>query len=88
MEMKESGQAGEFLCGVSEWTPEYDRFNPETGTLMMRGWRSLAMFLVRKGVCTLDRAKHVFGSSLGETDYDRLSFEQKLSLAREEAHAK
>lgn len=86
MEMKENGQAGEFLCGVSEWTPEYDRFNPETGTLVMRGWRSLALFLVKKGVCSLERARSVFGESLAETDYDKLNFEGKLALARQEAN--
>jgi hypothetical protein len=87
MEMKENGQAGEFICGVSEWTPEYDRFDAESGTLVMRGWRSLALFLVKKGVCSLERAKRVFGQSLGETDYDRLNFDQKLRLAREEQNA-
>jgi hypothetical protein len=84
MEMKENGQAGEYLCGVSEWTPEWDRFNVETGALMMRGWRSLVLHLVRKGVCSLERARKVFSSSLGESDYDRWSFDQKLAKAREE----
>lgn len=85
MEMKENGQAGEFICGVSIWTPEYDRFDLETGTLLMRGWRSLVLYLVKKEICTLERAKRVFGNSLGETDYDKLHFEQKLAKAREEA---
>lgn len=86
MEMKENGQAGEYICGVSAWTPEYDWFDLEKNMLKARGWRSLALFLVKKGLCTLDQARRAFEcESLGTTSYDKLEYDQKLRLAREEA---
>jgi len=82
MEMKENGQAGQYVCGVSSWTPEYDWF--EGGVLKARGWRSLALFLVKKGICSIERARRAFNcESLGTTDYDRLEYDQKLRLSQE-----
>jgi len=88
MEMKQSGQAGEYMGGVCEYVPEYDEFDIESGQLRFRGWRSIAYNLVLRGACTLDRARKVFNcSSLGETDWDKLPSEQKLAWVRRE-HAK
>ncbi len=84
MEMKENGQAGEYICGVSAYSPEYDRFNLDTGVLEVRGWRSVAMFLVKKGICSLDQARKAFEcSSLGTTMYDKADYDKKLKWARE-----
>lgn len=85
-EMKENGQNGEYLCGVSEYSPEYDRFQMLNGSpqILMRGWRSLVLHLVARKVCSLKRAKHIFSSSLGDYDHDKLTYEQKLKLFLEE----
>lgn len=83
-EMRESGQAGEFMCGVSEHSPEYDIFDLDLGTVKMRGWRSLVIFLVRRGICSIERARQVFDGSLGLTDYDNWNGDYKLAKARAE----
>ena len=82
---KESGQAGEYICGVSDWSPEYDMFDIEKGSLIARGYRSLAKLLADKKVAPLDRIKKIFQvPDLGQTDYDRSSFEKRLEWARKE----
>lgn len=80
IEMKENGQRGEYVCGVSEYTPEYDCFELVAGSpgIKMRGWRSLVKLLVSKKICSLDRAKQVFSSSIGEYDYDKWTYEEKV----------
>lgn len=86
VEMKENGQNGRFICGVAHYTPEYDQIDPETGTQTARGWRSLALLLVNKGICSLARAQRVFGcSSLGEARYDKMTYEQKLADVRKDS---
>lgn len=86
MEMKENGQAGEFVCGVSSYSPEHDRFDLETGVLQVRGWRSVALFIVKRGLASLDQVRRAFeDQSLGTTDYDRADYDRKLAWAREDA---
>lgn len=86
MEMKENGQAGEFICGVSAYSPEWDRFQMTEGiaTILMRGWHSLVMLLVNKKICTLERARRVFGSHVGSCDYSRWTYEDKLARFKKE----
>lgn len=66
------------------WVPEHDVFDLESGTVIMRGWRTSVLLLVKRGLCSLDRAKRIFGQSLNEYDYDKLSYEQRLKKARGE----
>ncbi len=83
IEMKENGQNGEFVCGVSHWSPEGDGIDAETGTVQARGWRSLALLLVKKNICSLSRVRKVFSCpSLGESDYDHSTYEDKLKEAQ------
>ena len=52
---------------------------------MARGWRGVLTELVKRRLVTLDRARSVFGcSSLGETDYDRMSYDEKRFLMKRE----
>ena len=84
MEMKENGQNGEYICGVSAWTPEFDMLN-ERGEVVARGYRSLGKLLAEKGIASWDKIRKVFrASDLGRTDYDRATYEQKLEWARKE----
>lgn len=84
MAMKENGQAGQYICGVSAYSPEYDIYELETGVLKVRGWRSVAMFLVNKKICTIERARRAFEcESLGTTRYDKAGWDQKVAWARE-----
>lgn len=80
-----TGQLDVYLGGVTlDWIPEYDEFHCESGRLIRKGWRSVALSLVKQGVCSLDKVRKVFGSSLGEASYDKLTYEQKLYKARQE----
>lgn len=84
MEMKENGQAGEYVCGVSAYSPEYDHYNLDTGALEVRGWRSVAMFLVKRGICSIEQVRKAFEcESLGTTRYDKADYDQKVKWARE-----
>lgn len=85
IEMKENGQAGQFICGIPKYIPEYDQFELEYGKCIARGWRGIAMLLVKKGVCTLSQVRKVFGSSLGEASYDSWTYEQKILALKKES---
>jgi hypothetical protein len=69
------------LSGVpASWVPEYDLFDAsdrETPRLLAKGWRTIVLHLVRARYCTLDRARKVFGASLGESDWDRAKFRDR-----------
>ena len=75
----QDGNAGlmdTFICGcnIGE-TPEYDRFDLDARRMIHMGWRTIVLTLVKRNICTLDRARKVFNcSSLGESDYDKLDF--------------
>lgn len=76
----ESGNIDEVVGGVPlEWVPEYDLLDPkaERPRLLAKGWRSIVQALVKRGLCSVERARQVFSRSLGETDYDRSSLEQR-----------
>lgn len=78
------GSIDELVSGCpTPYVPEYDIFDLATGQLIVKGWRSIVMFLVNKRICTLEKARKVFSSSLGEQPYDRWTFETKLAKARE-----
>ena len=65
--------------------PEFDRFNLEAGTLLMKGWRSIACLLVAQRICSLERARKVFSSSLLDCTWDKLGFDGKLAWAKADA---
>lgn len=78
------GVKDEFLFAVPyPYVPEYDEIDNQTGRVLKKGWRSIALQLVSKNVCTLSRARHIFQCpSLGETDYDKLGYTGKLRMTR------
>lgn len=80
----ESGDLNKFLCGIClEWLPEYDIFNAEYTKIAIPGWRTVLMQLIQKKVIDREQARKVFScSSLGEADYDRLSFFAKMQFAK------
>jgi hypothetical protein len=78
------GTKDEFLMAIPyPWVPEYDELDGKTGRVIKRGWRSAALSLVRKNICTIEQARKVFKCrSLGESTYDKLGYEGKLRLCR------
>lgn len=80
----ETGQLDKFLCGVCiEWVPEFDIFNAEHTKIAVPGWRTILMRLIQSKLVTKDKARKVFNcQSLGEIDYDRLTFFGKLEFAK------
>lgn len=77
MEAKESGNRDKHVGTVTLGDiPEGDVFSPE-GREIKRGWRTIANTLIKKEVASAERVRRAFGSSIGESDYDRMSFEQK-----------
>jgi hypothetical protein len=79
-----SGQLDAFVCGVSvNFVPEYDIYDLDREKILMPGWRTIALTLVRKELCSLEKAKRVLKcNSLGESDYDRLPFAQRLQWSK------
>lgn len=79
------GTKDEFIMAIPyPFVPEYDEFDLPSGRLIKRGWRSAALSLVKKGICTMAEAKKAFRcSSLGESTYDKLPYEGKLRMIRE-----
>jgi hypothetical protein len=84
LEAVEKGEFDTFICGIClDFIPEYDIFNLEYSRMCVPGWRSIALILVDKKVATLDKVKKVFNcNGLGESDYDKMSFFQKLEFAK------
>lgn len=86
----ESGNLDKFLCGICvEWLPEYDIFNADYTKIAVPGWRTVLLRLVSLKAFTLDEARKVFNCySLGENDYDRMTFFQRVEFAKRLDHAK
>lgn len=84
LEALEKGELDSFICGICiDFIPEYDIFNLEYSRLCVPGWRSIALTLVNKKVATLDKVRKAFNcKGLGESDYDKMSFFQKLEFAK------
>jgi hypothetical protein len=81
LEEQEKGLTDDYVCGVPHgWVPEYPVFDPKTRRLVARGWRGIVLTLVERKLTTLSKARQVFGSSLGETSYDRQPFHVKQEL--------
>lgn len=78
------GVKDEFLFAIPyPFIPEYDEIDPKSKKILKRGWRSIALALVNKKVCSLSRVRHVFqSSSLGESDYDKYGYSGKLARAK------
>lgn len=79
-----SGEQDTFVCGVStNFVPEYDVYDLDREKILMPGWRTIALALVRKELCTIEKARRVFRcKSLGDTDWDKLQFPQRLQWAK------
>jgi len=56
---------------------EADQFD-ESGKIIATGWRSILKRFVKSGYVDADKARQVFGWE--ESDYDRLTYEQKRDL--------
>ena len=80
----ENGELDTFICGICiDFIPEYDIFNLEYSRMCVPGWRSIALTLVSKKVASLDKVRKAFNcKGLGESDYDKMSFFQKLEFAK------
>jgi uncharacterized protein (UPF0262 family) len=66
-----------------QYVPEYDIFDLESGEMLAEGWRTITCSLAKRGFISLAKARKVFNApSLGEQDYDRLSFYEKLDRVR------
>lgn len=78
-----TGQIDLYLGGVPlDWVPEFDEIDPKTALTIRKGWRSIVLNLVKQNVCSMDRARKYFGSSLGETRYDKFTYEDKVREVR------
>lgn len=90
IEDQESGQKDEYVMAVPRnWVPEFPVFDQKTGKLLARGWRGILLDLSKRGLLTIDKARRVFGCrSLGETDYDLMTFDEKRFQLKKEQKRK
>lgn len=83
---KEAGDMDTFITGCpTSWIPERDEMDVETGRILNKGWRTVILYLVKERFCTLQKARQVFSSSLGDTDWDRWGYDARLSALRKDA---
>ena len=84
LEALEKGELDTFICGIClDFIPEYDIFNLEYSRMCVPGWRSIALTLVEKKVATIAKVRKAFNcKGLGESDYDKMNFFQKLEFAK------
>jgi hypothetical protein len=76
-----SDDRDQFICGVVvPFVPEYDLFPQNSLLRALPGWRSILIRLVQRNLVPLSRARKHFSASLGEADYDWLSYEEKKRL--------
>jgi len=80
----DAGQLDRFLCGTCiDFVPEYDIIDVERMRVIAPGWRSILLRLVQLKVCTLDQARKVFScSSLGQNDFDRMNFFERIDFIK------
>jgi len=85
-----AGNLDKFICGTCiDFIPEYDIIDTERSRIVAAGWRSILLRLVSLKLTTMDRARKVFSCpSLGEADFDRASFFEKLNIIRKLAGEK
>lgn len=82
----ESGHTDKFITGCpTGWIPEHDVIDIETGRILQKGWRTVVLYLVKERLCSLDKAKQVFSSSLGESDWDKWGYDKRLYELRKAA---
>jgi hypothetical protein len=73
----QQGARDKYLCAVpAGWVPEYSELSP-SGKILARGWRAIVLILVHKKILDIHRARRVFGGSLGESDFDRLPYNEQ-----------
>lgn len=85
LEALERGELDKFICGITlDLIPEYDIIDVERSRIIAPGWRTILLSLIRQNVVNSDKAKKIFScSSLGEADFDRATFFQKIQIIKE-----
>ena len=80
LEAVEAGHLDKFIIGVClNYVPEYDIFDLERERILMPGWRTVAMRLVKMKVASLDKVRKVFQcKSLGESDWDNKNMFERI----------
>lgn len=80
----EKGELDFYVCGICiDILPEYDIINTNYGRIVSLGWRTVLLRLVEHKITTLEKARKVFNcSSLGESDFDKANFHQKLAIIK------
>lgn len=68
--------------------PEFEHLTENGKNIARKGWRSVVKDCVNKGAFSWSTAKKVFGSSLGEFDWDRLSYSGKEAALKRELEGK
>lgn len=84
LEALERGELDKYICGVAaDAVPEYDIFSFEHSRLVIPGWRTIAMELIRRKLCSVDRARQVLNcAGLGTQTYDLLTFFNRMAFCK------
>ena len=65
--------------------PEFGELSSNGKYMGKKGWRAIVKDCVGKKAFTWERAKTVFGVSIGEFDWDQLEYEGKVEALQKEA---
>lgn len=81
-----SGEIDSFIMGCPVgWVPEYTVFDLSQFEILAMGWRPILIRLAEKRLISVEKARKVFNCpSLGLSDYDLISTEDKIRRAMEE----
>jgi len=80
-----AGNVDQVLSNVP-WpeVPEFEHLTENGSHIARKGWRSVVKDCVAKGAFSWAAAKKVFGSSIGEFDWDRLNYSGKEAALKKE----
>ena len=84
-----AGHVDQVLSNVP-WpeVPEFEHLTEDGKFIARKGWRSIVKDCVTKGAFSWDAAKKVFGSSIGEFDWDHLGYSGKEVALKKELKGK
>ncbi len=68
--------------------PEFEELTQNGKFIGRKGWRSVVKDCVVKRAFTWEKAKKVFGPSIGEFDWDRLGYDGKVAALQKELEGK
>ncbi len=68
--------------------PEFEELTKDGKFIGRKGWRSVVKDCVMKKAFSWKQAKKVFGSSIGEYDWDRLQYDGKVIALQKDAKGK